>query len=253
MTRQQAKEILAVYRPGTDDEQDPIFAHALELARTDAELKLWFDEALAFDRSVKSELARIIAPAQVRDSILAQQKIIRPKVWWQRELTRVQWAAAAAIVVTAASVAIWLGNRDVSFSEFRRDIADQSWGPTPHMEVKVSTMAELRKSLDGRKLPSKFTVPPALARAGVRGYSLAHWHGREVPIICFNGERQHLHLAVVERNLFPDAPGNPETDHWQAWRTASWSRDDFSYVLTGLNTQGFVKKFRKSKHWDWEG
>jgi len=41
-------------------------------------------------------------------------------------------------------------------------------------------------------------------------------------------------------------------DQWQAWRTASWSKDGHTYVLTGLSTPMFVKKFRKDRRWDWE-
>jgi hypothetical protein len=115
-------------------------------------------------------------------------------------------------------------------------------------------MVELRRMLEENGLPGKFRVPTTLAQSGVRGCSVVHWRGHEIPMICFHSDGQHLHLIVVNRALFPDAPSNvPETDQWQSWRTASWSKDDFSYVLTGLNTQSFVKKFRKSKRWDWEG
>jgi hypothetical protein len=254
MTREEAKEILAVFRPGTDDESDPVFAGALELMRTDAALKAWFDESVAFDKMMKAELARIIAPPGVRETILAENKIIQPVPWWHRRIGRPQLAAAAAILIGAATVVLWYQQRPTSFLEFRREIADYSWGPSPHVEVKATNMAEVRRILDARNLPSKFLLPPTLSQAEVRGCSLLDWHGHEVPMICFISQGQHLHLVVVDRTLFPDAPSHmPEMDQWQAWRTASWSKDDFSYVLTGLNTPHFVKKFRKSKRWDWEG
>ena len=53
MTTEQAKELLAVYRPGTADESDLIFAEALALAKSDPELKKWFEESIAFDRGVR--------------------------------------------------------------------------------------------------------------------------------------------------------------------------------------------------------
>ena len=254
MTTEQAKEILAAFRPGTDDEQDPVFAEALQMTRTNAELKEWWNDSLTFDRKMRADLARVIAPARVREAILSQHKIIRPVPWWHHRLTARQWAAAAVVALVAAVAAIWFGNRPVPFAEFRREIADQSWGASPHVEVKVSDLGAVRRSLEAQGLPSQFAVPPTLTQSGVRGYSLVHWHGREVPVICFGTEGPHVHLIVVGRNLFPDAPSTvPEMDQWQTWRTASWSHDDFSYVLTGLNTPNFVKKFRKSKRWDWEG
>lgn len=254
MTIEEAKEILAAFRPGTEDERDPIFAEAVELMRTNAELKAWFEDARAFDQLMKVELARVPAPADLRDIILASPKIIRPVPWWNSRLKDWHWAAAAAVVLFAAGAALWFGRQPVTFGEFRREIADQSWGPTPHVEYKATNLVEIRRLLHEQQLPSKFPVPPSLARTSVRGYSLMHWRGHEMPVLCFHSDGQHLHLAVVDKNLFPDAPLDmPEVDKWQSWRTASWSHDDFSYVLTGLNTPSFVKKFRKSKRWDWDG
>ena len=253
MTTEQAKEILSVFRPGTDDERDPVFAEALQLARVNRELKDWFAETMAFDELLKSEVAQIPAPAALREAILAERKIVRPAPWWQHRLTPPQWAAAAAVAITGALVALWFGTRPASFAEFRRHVVDESWGSAPHVQVKVTSMSQLRHSLEAEHLASRFTVPRRLAPF-VRGYSLVNWHGRELPVICFSSEGQHLHLVVAERGDFRDVPtGTPEMDQWQSWRTASWSRDDFAYVLTGLNTQTFVKKFRKDKRWDWEG
>jgi hypothetical protein len=253
MNPQEAREILSVFRPGTEDEHDPAFAEALDLARANPELRAWLADSIAFDDVLKADLARVAAPAALRESILAERKIVRPAPWWQHRLTRPQWAAAAAVAMAGALLAVWFGTRPTPFAEFQRDIADESWGATPHVQVKVSSMTELRHSLETRNLPSRFTVPSTLAPV-VRGYSLVNWHGRELPVICFASEGQHLHLVVADRADFRDAPtGVPQTDQWQSWRTASWSRDDFSYVLTGLNTQTFVKKFRKDKRWDWEG
>jgi hypothetical protein len=254
MTREEAKSILSAYRPGTEDERDPIFAQALALARVDAELKTWLDESIAFDKTMGTELARIIAPAYVRDAILAEHKIIRPVAWWHRRMSARQFAAAAAVIIAGLAFTFWHGQKPARFAEFRREIADESWGPSPHLQLTATNMTELRRKLDNAGIPSRFTVPSTLVQSQVRGCSLVRWRGHEVPVICFNSGSQHLHLIVVDRNLFPDAPSSlPQMDDWEAWRTASWSKDNFSYVLTGLNTPKFVKKFRKSKRWDWEG
>jgi len=73
MNTQEAKEILAAFRPGTDDEQDPIFAEALQMARTNSELKAWWNDSLVFDKRMRRDLRRVIAPAPVREAILAGQ------------------------------------------------------------------------------------------------------------------------------------------------------------------------------------
>ena len=253
MNSEQAREILAAYRPGTDDARDPFFAEALELMRHDAELKVWFDETMAFDQLMRGRLARVAVPAGLREAILAERKIIRPTPWWQHRLNGRQLATAAAVLLAGALVAVWLGQPPRGFAQFRRDIADQSWGSAPHLELKTTNLVEIEKFLAAQNISTNFFIPPTLAQSEVRGCSVLQWQGRQIPVICFNAGNQHLHLAVVDRSLFPDAPTRiPQLDQWQSWRTASWSRDDHSYVLTGLNTQAFVKKFRKAKHWDWE-
>jgi hypothetical protein len=254
MTTQQAKEILAVYRPGTEDELDPLFAEALALIRSDASLRKWFEESMSLDRELRAALGRVAAPANLRDTILTQRKIIRPAHWWQRRLTGREMAAAAVIFFALTLAGFWVAQRPARFADFRREIADQSWGPTPHLEVKTSDLSQMRQYLSTRNISTNFALPPTLAHSELRGCSVMHWRGRQIPVLCFNSEGKHLHLMVAERSLFPDAPSNiPETDQWQAWRTASWSMNAHTYVLTGLSTPGFVKKFRKAKRWDWEG
>ena len=124
MSTEEAKEILAAFRPGTEDERDPIFADALKLMGTNAELKAWFEDTRAFDQLMKVELARVPAPADLRDIILASPKIIRPVPWWNSRLKGWHWAAAAAVVQFAAESALWYGRQPVTFGEFRREIAD---------------------------------------------------------------------------------------------------------------------------------
>src|SRR6185503_11538057 len=156
------------------------------LARKDAELQTWFDDSQAFDKRMKAELARITAPLDVRDAILAEHKIIRTVPWWHLRMSSRQFAAAAAVIMVGLAFAFWQGQRPVSFAEFRREIADQSWGPSPHLQLRATNMVELRRMLDSKGLPSKFSVPSTLARSEVRGCSVMRWHGHEVPVICFN-------------------------------------------------------------------
>jgi len=254
MNKQQAREILSVYRPGTEDEHDPIFAEALALARTDRELKTWFEESTAFDGGLRTALARVDAPIDLREIILAGRKIIRPTPWWNYRLSGRQLAAAAALILVAALSVLWFNHRPPGFADFRREIADSSWGPSPHVEMPAASLGEVKRLLAAQHVATNFSVPPALASSDIRGCSVMHWRGHEVPVICFHSDKQHLHLVVVGRDLFQDAPAvMPQTDQWSSWRTASWTQDDYAYVLTGLKTVSFVKKFRKSGRWDWGG
>ncbi len=254
MTRDEAREILSVFRPGTADESDPVFAEALVLARQDEELGAWFRESVRFDAEVRNQVARAGAPEELLHRLLVQPKILQPIPWWHRRMTGRQFAAAAALILLAAVAGLWATQSKPSFAEFRREVADLAWGSSPHLDAKATNMAEVHRFLAVQKLSTNFTVPPALAKGGVRGCSVVAWHGHQLPVICFQAEGQHLHLVVADRGLFEDGPTMvPVTDQWMASRTASWSKDEHTYILTGLNTANFVKKFRKSGRWDWEG
>ena len=205
------------------------------------------------DRNIRAAFGQVTAPADIREAIMAEHRIIRPAHWWHHKLTVPQMAAAAAVLFVAAFGVLWLNHRPTPFADFRREIADQSWGPSPHLELKSTDLTEIRRFLASRNIETNFALPPALANSEIHGCKLVQWKGRDVPVICFNSKSQHLHLIVVDQGLFPDAPNQtPEMDQWQAWRTASWSKDGHSYVLTGLSTPMFVKKFRKDRRWDWE-
>ena len=44
MDSHEVRQILALFRPDTADEQDPSFREARQLAKTDPELARWFDQ-----------------------------------------------------------------------------------------------------------------------------------------------------------------------------------------------------------------
>ncbi len=254
MNPEEAKEILSAYRHGTDDEQDPLFAEALALARRDRALSAWLAASLAFDQSVRAELARVPAPVDLRDTILARRKIIRPAPWWNPHLSARQMAAAAAVLIALGVAALWASQRPPTFAEFRQEMSGASWGMDPHVQAPAANLNEVRAFLAAQGVATNFAVPPVLAQSKVRGCTLVAWRGQKVPVVCFSPEGKHLHLVIADRTLFPDAPTEtPETDRSGSARTASWSKDEHSYVLNGLSTSAFVKQFRKDKRWDWGG
>ncbi len=253
MTKEQAKETLSVYRPGTDDAGDPLFAEALEFARQNPEVSAWLAESTTFDARVCRDLARVPAPVGLRQSILATRKIIRPTPWWQHQISRRQMAAAAALILTGLIGSFWIGRSPKTFADFSREIVDQAWGSSPHVEARAADLRDIRDFLVSENISTNFSVPSVLAQSTVQGCTVVNWRGHRIPVLCFFSDGQHLHLAIVDRSLFPDAPDVPETDRWLSWRMASWSKNGHTYVLTGLTTASFVKKFRKEKRWDWEG
>jgi hypothetical protein len=251
MTTQEAKEILAGYRPGTKDDLDPLFAEALALARKDPALQAWLDDSLAFDAAMKTELARVAAPESLQTAILLESRIVQAP-WWNRR-KEFQWAAAAALALLAAISALWFSNRPVSFSDFQQEISDRAWDVGPHVHGDALTLVEVRRALEDQGLTAEFPLPPKLSEGGLRGYSIVEWRGRRIPVLCFDSEGQHLFLFVTDRSLFSDVPEQrPEFHQGIFSPTISWADNDFAYVLSGLKIFEFVKKFRRDRRWDWE-
>jgi len=91
MNNQEAKFILAAYRPGGQDASDPLFAEALEQVRRDPELATWFEAEQHFDAAMSEKLKGEPVPPELRANILAARKIVRPSHWLRPRA----WMAAA--------------------------------------------------------------------------------------------------------------------------------------------------------------
>src|SRR5271156_1981524 len=75
MNNNDAKLILQVYRPSGEDASDPFFAEALEQARLDPALRIWFADQQAKDERMRGALQIIVPPHDLRDMIVRTQKI----------------------------------------------------------------------------------------------------------------------------------------------------------------------------------
>src|SRR5580658_10323518 len=74
---QQARQILALFRPGTADEEDPSFHEARQLAKTDPELARWFDAQCASYLALRGKFQAIPVPAGLKEKILSQPQEAR--------------------------------------------------------------------------------------------------------------------------------------------------------------------------------
>lgn len=69
MTQEQAKLILASYRPNGADDSDPAFQEALQLAADNGELGSWLAREKARDSAFADMLADLAIPEDLRDSV----------------------------------------------------------------------------------------------------------------------------------------------------------------------------------------
>src|SRR4030095_3071972 len=106
MTKEEAKKILAAYRPGDQDRLESDFAEALQETERDAELARWFADEREFDRAVAAHLKSVTVPFGLKTRILAN---VAP-----RAATKSRWvaplaAAAAALFLLAQLISVWRG------------------------------------------------------------------------------------------------------------------------------------------------
>ena len=71
MDKEQAKILLAAFRPDGSDATDPAFAHALRLVAADADLAAWLARERAFDLSFAESLRSCALPEDLRENILS--------------------------------------------------------------------------------------------------------------------------------------------------------------------------------------
>jgi hypothetical protein len=251
MTREQAKEILSLYRPNGGDSDDPFFVEALERADSDPDLKKWFAEQQAFDTRMAGAIGSIIPPEDLKKQLL--RSVRQPREWWNRPLRRLELAAAACIALTIGLVALWTHDRGSGMSVRDRAI-EASWGGERHVNLETSNLAEIRRFIAAHDSRGDFKLPPELTAMRPRGCSLLNVDGKKVPFVCFVDETKHLHLVVLDKNVCAVSPSEtPEFDRWNSMQLTTWTQGDLTFVLTGMRPVDFVKKFRRERQWTWGG
>src|SRR5580692_823989 len=95
MNRDEAKDILQLYRQHTADAQDPQVAAALELARRDPELAGWLEMHCAREFVLSEKFRQIPVPEGLKEQIISEHAASRRGVPQRRQLV----LAVAALVM----------------------------------------------------------------------------------------------------------------------------------------------------------
>jgi len=184
MNTEEAKFILAAYRPDGRDAVDPQFTAALALAAQDPVLRAWWERQVAFDLEVTRKIAAIAPPASLRASILAGARLSRPRVpVWRRPA----WlAVAASVTVFLAAAATWRALRP---APTRAELAAQSIADLVHAHHAHAGAppggAGWQERLAGIALPLPQTLTLDLAELRRRRCRTLQVGGREVFEFCF--------------------------------------------------------------------
>jgi hypothetical protein len=237
MTRDQAKEILALYRPNIDDASEPDVAQALESVKADPELARWFEEHCALYSVTRQKFQAIAVPAELPGWILAGRRQ-RPQ-WWR---AKVVWAAAAVLIGLLLVVLSQQSSPKNTFAAYRSRMvrtAMSNYG----MPFMTNDLSAIRSYLATNHAHGDYVLPPALAKLPGQGCVILPWHERTVSLICLDGgASRDIFLFVINRNDLSDPPRSRELAKIGNLATASWSDVDKTYILATKGNEEFLKK-----------
>jgi anti-sigma factor RsiW len=243
MTREEARKILAMYRPGGHDADDPFFSEAKRVAADDPELAAWFEEEQNFDRAFAARIREASAPVGLERRILAAAS--NPPQ--RRFLLRNLGLAAAAILLLAGVFALWQtrAQRDAALDEYRGEMVSIVKVP-PSLELEADELSQIQEWLARSGAPAKIAVPPNVAGLQPAGCRVLSFRGHKVTLICFKRDGGRMaHLLVIDRAKLPGLPDmsdaiiEPEGE----WMTAAWSDGSHSYLLAAQGDRDLLKRF----------
>jgi hypothetical protein len=249
MTSQEARQLLAIYRPGIDDPEDPEVAEALRAVRADQQLAAWLDDQADAFHHLRSRLRQIEVPVDGMEKTLAgwrarpsRLRIFRPSLRWSL-------AAAAAVMLLAALGLMALSRHGTrsqqnQFASYRSRMVRTAMEPY-RMDYMTNDLRQIEAYLAGVGQEG-YVLPPALQRLPGDGCARLRWHNRPVTLICFKlSGREDLYLFIINRLDLADAPGGnaPEFVKLGKFATAAWTEGANTYLLAGAGDEAFLRQF----------
>ena len=248
MNREQAKQVLLLYRPGTADAEDPEIASAMELARQDPELGSWFNRHVRFQQEMRAKMRALEAPSHLKPELLAGfRNIVRPP-WWTRPATLWVTAAAACVLLLGLITLRQRPSYSNQFSAFKERVVGEVQRQYA-MDWETSDMAQLRGLIAAHGGRADYNVPKGLAKLKLSGGAVLKWQRNPVSMVCFDrGGGKMLFLFVLNKDAVKDPPpsNNPQVAIVHDFKTASWTQGNNTYVLAGeegQDLQAFVEKY----------
>ncbi len=250
MNSQEAKIILALFRPGTADETDPSFQEARQLAKTDLELARWFDAHCESYLLLRGKFQAIPIPPGLKEQILSERKIQRPffQTYWRPML------AVAAVVTFLVGIDFGYGplhDAKDRYAAYRKRMVEAALRGYA-MDVTTSNQVRVQEFLEANHSPTNYPLSAGLKKATLAGCAVPSWQGNPVSMICFQtgrplppGEQSDLWLFVTSRQTLAkaDLPPNPVFDRVNKAITASWSDEHNDYLLATVGDKALLQGY----------
>lgn len=255
MNSQEAKEMLLLFRPAVDHD-DPEFAEAVALAKSDPELAEWFQQHCAFQNAAASAFGDIRVPDGLKEQILSERKAHLTLSSRRRALVAVCSLGVIAVAgfFTFRTLVPPSPSRDYSFNNFHDGMMSKIIR-YPKMDLYTNDLQAIRQNLaqNGQTnlALAPFTAP--LEKTDGTGCASFEWQEKPVAMICFNSGKKgtskspDLFLFIADRSSITNPPaGMPVIAHAHGMKnliSASWSSGNKVYVLGALGDEAFLKQY----------
>jgi nitrogen fixation-related uncharacterized protein len=251
VNRNEIKQTLLLYRPGSADAEDPQVARAIALAKQDPELARWLDEHCARQTALRAKFRQIAAPDGLKEQIIYEQAAPVETILWRPRTARLM-ALAAVLVLLGMLAFFWSANRgqDDTLALYQNQMAGIALRGYA-MDLLTDNPEQVRTYLEKNQAPSDYVLPASLKKTVMAGCAIEDWQDAKVSMICFRtgkplapGESSDLWLFVVDKAFLKNLPvgDNPQFSKVTGLITATWVKGDKLYLL---GTEGDEQTIRK--------
>jgi hypothetical protein len=250
MNSDEARAILLLYRPGTDDDRDPEVLEAMRAAENDSELAQWFQAQRELTVALRAKLKSAEVPPGLKEQIFSERKargITRPLT--PRRLTVPTLAFALFLALGLVALLYFRSPSEDLQASFRDSMVPIALRMYPKMDLETSDLSRIRQFLTDKQAYGDYVLPPALEKAKGTGCAILRpWHGRQVSMVCFSSgasPKADLFLFIVDRSVVPNAPPatSPNFTQLSSGSTLCWSDADKTYLLVGEGDKQFLQRF----------
>lgn len=247
MNQAEARSILQLYRPGTDNANDPQIAEALALARQDPELARWLEAHRTRQLALRDAFRQIPVPPGLKEQIGSEQAAFQRAKVIKRRLA--VFAAAVSVLILLLEIP-WQRSSPPEdtlevFQHSMMGVALRGYG----MDLTTNDLPQIRSFLAKKLAPADFQLSDALQRANINGCAVEAWQNAKVSMVCFHtpqtADRNNLWLFVVDQGAVKtgNLTSSPTVQTIHRLITATWIKDGKLYLLGAEGNEADLRPY----------
>lgn len=256
MNRDEIKQILLIYRPGTSDADDPEVAEALALAQRDQELSQWLEEHNARQKALQEKFRQLSVPLGLKEQIISEQAARKRAASKREKFIGVAAVAVIVVALISVGVTLWprsgpaptpLPNTLVNYQAQMVEAAKTGY----YMQLSTN-VEEVHAYLAQHQSPTNYVLPPGLQNAALAGCAVQSWQDSAASMICFRsgrplppGQQSDLWFFVIDQSDVKDASNVTALQFAQVngLITATWAHNGKLYMLATHGDEQTIQKF----------